>query len=370
MMSDDLMTQEELDALLARHRQEQEPDESDFPALDIGDYLTELEQDALAEIGNISMGSAATALSTLVNRKVSITVPKVYVSTPEAVASSYPIPCIVVNIGYVQGLQGENILVIREEDALVIGNLMMGEDGTNVPAVVDEIYLSAVTEAMNMMMGSASTAMSELFGRPIEISPPTTTRRDLSHDSLTDGMDESKPSVTVAFRMEIENLVDSTLLQIIDVDFAKEMVTYLLPPETDAEPVMAEEVAVVEEPVASASWDDLRSQPVESPPAPMAQPAFGEAAAAYDLGNINIDLIRDIPVQVRAVLGRTRMSIDNILRLGPGHIMELESLHGEPIELYANDTLIARGEVVVVGEQFGVRITEIAAPQDRIGSVR
>lgn len=370
MMNDGLMTQAELDALLARHRQEQEPerDDSDFPTLDIRDYLTELEQDALAEIGNISMGSAATALSTLVNRKVSITVPKVYVSTPQAVASSYPIPCIVVNIGYVQGLQGENILVIREEDALVIGNLMMGEDGTNVPAVVDEIYLSAVTEAMNMMMGSASTAMSELFGRPIEISPPATTRRDLSHDSLTDGLDESKPSVTVAFRMEIENLVDSTLLQIIDVDFAKEMVSYVLPSESQAEPVVAEEAEVVE--VAAASWDDLRSQPVQPTPVPSAQPGYGEAAAAYDLGNINIDLIRDIPVQVRAVLGRTRMSIDNILRLGPGHIMELESLHGEPIELYANDTLIARGEVVVVGEQFGVRITEIAAPQDRIGSVR
>ena len=89
-------------------------------------------------------------------------------------------------------------------------------------------------------------------------------------------------------------------------------------------------------------------------------PVTESPQVAYDLGNINIDLIRDIPVQVRAILGRTKMAIDNILRLGPGHIMELESLHGEPIELLANERLIARGEVVVVGEQFGVRITEIA----------
>lgn len=359
-MNDDLMTQEELDALLREHSGENSLDEPD-----INDFLTPLEQDALAEIGNISMGSAATALSTLVNRKVSITVPKVYLSTPEAITTSYPEPCVVVNVGYVVGLQGANLLVIREEDALVIGNLMMGEDGTNLPPELDELYLSAITEAMNMMMGSAATSMAELFARPIDISPPATSRRDFAVDALTDGnLTDEEAVVTIQFRMEIEDLVDSTILQVTRIDFAKEMVKSLMPPEPKAEE-KAEPVAAV-----SADWDDLRQSPVHAEaPSPLPLTS-APAAAGYDLGNINIDLIRDIPVQVRAVLGRTRMTIDNILRLGPGHIMELESLHGEPIELFANERLIAHGEVVVVGEQFGVRITEIATPQDRIGSLR
>lgn len=369
-MSDGLMTQEELDALLSEHAQatkgqEKSRENGTPPSLEINDYLSTLEQDILGEIGNISMGSAATALSTLVNRKVRITVPTVYMSTPQVVTESYPVPCIIVNVEYREGLSGTNILVIRERDALVIGNLMMGGDGTDLPDEVDELYLSAVTEAMNMMMGSAATAMSELFGRLIDISPPATVRRDLSQDALTDGIPGQDPVVTISFRIEIEDLVDSTLLQIVETNFAKEMAEHLLPPEPD-NPVM--ESKVVEEPT-SATWADLLKQPVEAPPVtPRTSPPT--MAVAPDLGNLNVDLIRGIPVQVRAILGRTRMSIDNILRLGPGHIMELESLHGEPIELFANDTLIAKGEVVVVGEQFGVRITEIATQKDRIVSVR
>ncbi len=355
------MTQEELDALLSEHAGQKPSDEPD-----INDFLTPLEQDALAEIGNISMGSAATALSTLVNRKVRITVPNVYLSTPKAITTSYPEPCVVVNVGYIVGLQGANLLVIRERDALVIGNLMMGEDGTNLPPELDELYLSAITEAMNMMMGSAATSMSELFTRAIDISPPTTVRRDFATDNLGHLPDE-EAVVTIAFRMEIEDLVDSTILQVTKIDFAKEMVSSLMPPEShESQP----EVKPEPEPVAATEWEDLRQQPVHTGGSPAVAPTGAAAPAGYDLGNINVDLIRDIPVQVRAVLGRTRMTIDNILRLGPGHIMELESLHGEPIELFANERLIAHGEVVVVGEQFGVRITEIATPQDRIGSIR
>lgn len=367
LMNDEMMTQEELDALLSQHTpktDEESKSQITGEEESIDNFLSSIEQDTLAEIGNISMGSAATALSSLVSRKVRITVPRVFMSTPGKVTESYPVPCIVVKVGYVEGLQGSNILVIREQDALVIGNLMMGEDGTNAPEVLDEIYLSAVTEAMNMMMGSASTAMSNLFGQLIDISPPDTSRRDLGKDPLTEQISEENPVVIISFRMEIENLVDSTILQIIQLDFAKEMAARLLPTETHEEPsLLSEQPSVTEEKM---EWGDLRQQPISEPiPPPKLQ-----VMPQMDLGNINVDLIRDIPVQVRAVLGRTRMSIDNILRLGPGHIMELESLHGEPIELFANDTLIAKGEVVVVGEQFGVRITEIATPKDRIVSVR
>lgn len=329
--------------------------------------LTDIEKDTLAEIGNISMGSAATALSTLVNRKVQITVPEVALSDVASIRMSYPVPCLLVNVQYLSGLKGDNLLVIREQDALVIGNLMMGEDGTNPPLELDEIYLSAVTEAMNMMMGSAATSMSELFHDTIDISPPTAEIRDLSSESLTDEIPEKAPVVTVAFRIEIDDLVDSTMLQIIDLEFAKGMVSKLLPEEE--EPMVSEPVRVKAEPevVNVTSWDDLSAKPSTSATS-AGTPQTTDASS--QLGNLKVDLIKDIPVQVRAILGRTRMTIDHILRLGPGNIVELDSFHGEPIEIYANDTLIARGEVVVVGEQFGIRVTEIAAPQERIVSVR
>ena len=201
--------------------------------------LTAIEKDTLAEIGNISMGSAATALSALVNRKVQITVPEVKLGDLASVRSSYPVPCLLVNVHYLSGLQGENILVIREKDALVIGSLMMGEDGRNPPEVLDEIYLSAVSEAMNMMMGSAATAMSELFKGSIEISPPSVDRKDLGHELLLDEAPEQQPVVVVSFRIEIDDLVDSTMLQIIDVDFAKGLVAKLMSGEEPAEAAAA-----------------------------------------------------------------------------------------------------------------------------------
>lgn len=323
--------------------------------------LTVMERDTLAEIGNISMGSAATALSALVNRKVRITVPEVALKELASVRASYPVPCLLVNVQYLSGLQGENILVMRQKDALIIGSLMMGEDGTNPPEELDEIYLSAVSEAMNMMMGSAATAMSELFHDTIEISPPTVEIKDLGQEPLVDEVPEQHMVVTVSFRIEIDDLVDSTMLQIIDLEFAKAMVAKLMPSEEPEPPAAEDEIPAVE----AHSWAELSGAKTSAAAQEPEQPAPPD-----QLGNLKVDLIKDIPVTVRAVLGRTRMTIDHILRLGPGHIVELDSIHGEPIDIYANDTFIARGEVVVVGEQFGIRVTEIASPQDRIVSVR
>lgn len=357
-MSNEHVNQNEIDALL-----------NNFEEHDTSRELTEIERDALAEIGNISMGSAATALSTLINRKVTITVPDVSVKTLPEIKEAYPIPCITVNIQYRTGLRGENLLVIKEPDASVIGDLMMGGTGENVPDHIGEIELSAVTEAMNMMMGSAATSMSDLFNFAIDITPPDTQRRNLATDEL-DIQETSDIFAVVSFRLEIEDLVDSIMLQIIDLDFAKQMVQQLMNDdfagvemeiETSSQPEptlddSASEVAATASPAVEVS---------SFQPADLQQQVFMDPA----LGNLNIELIKDIPVRVRAVLGRTRMSIDHILKLGPGNIMELDTIEGEPIDIYANDTLIARGEVVIVDEHFGVRITEISTQKNRIKSI-
>lgn len=344
-MSNEFLQQDEIDAVLQNM--------SSSASIQ---NLTEIERDTLAEIGNISMGSAATALSTLINKKVTITVPDVRVSTFAEVQRNYPIPCIIVNVEYKAGLQGSNMLVIKERDASVIGSLMMGLSDDEIPDTVDEITLSAVSEAMNVMMGSAATAMSDLFRYKIDISPPETTRKHLGED--VDIIPQDGVYVIIAFHLHIPDLVDSTMLQVIDINFAREMVANLFDSDMDSQASSNERVK--EETLATQTWNDLKG-------GSEAEPKYD---VNTDLGNLNIELIKDIPVQIRAVLGRTRMSIENILKLGPGHIMELDTLDGEPIDVYANDTLIARGEVVVVGEQFGVRITEISTPRNRIQSIR
>lgn len=344
-MSNDILDQNEIDALIHARNSENVND------------LTDTEKDTLAEIGNISMGSAATALSTLINKKVSITVPDVSVKTLGEIQESYPIPCIVVDVKYQTGLQGSNLLVIKEPDAAVIGNLMMGIDEGEIPEFVDEISMSALSEAMNVMMGSAATAMSELFNKKINISPPDAFRQDLGEKIDSLGNRDELVAV-VSFRFSISDVVDSVMLQIIDIDFAKEMVEMLFS-SGESEPVQTSET----------QYTAVEEQDQEPAPA-----AWGSLQAdgnqdSMELGNLNIELIKDIPVKVRAILGRTKMSIENILKLGPGHIMELDTLDGEPIDVYANNTLIARGEVVVVGEQFGIRITEISNARNRIKSI-
>ena len=339
-MVDDLLSQEEIDRLLGGVPGGEQPVE-----------LSDLERDTLAEIGNISMGSAATALSTLVGKRVRITVPRVEVTTTVQVQAAFPTPCVIVTVEYTSGLKGDNIFIVNESDALVIAGLMMGEDPPDLSAQLDELRLSAVAEAMNQMMGSAATAMSELFEDTIDLTPPTTQHQLLAETQKEAPLDQTV--VTISFRIEIEGLVDSEMVQVIETQFAQDMARRLLTPAQS----MAD------------SLDAPKPKPPPPPPVPAATPQWEPvpvAAAGEMYSNINIDLIKNIPVQIRAVLGRTRISIANILKLGPGHVLELDTIDGEPIDILVNNTPIARGEVVVVGDQFGVRITEIASTTDRI----
>jgi len=381
-MNDDFLSQEEIDALLRAAGDDAQAGEGDADEQgqaahgaagqqrDLGDLLDDFEKDALAEVGNISMGAAATALSNILSRKVSITVPSVRVSTFREVRERYPIPCIVVTVRYTEGLEGSNVLVIKETDAAVLTSLMLGEDGSSPPAELNELHMSAVSEAMNQMMGSSATAMSDMFRTKIQISPPELERMDLGEIGDEESLDE--PVVVVSFRLEVEGVLDSEMLQLVEVDFARDAVMRLTEPQTaDSSSKETATEARAEDEVAAARWSlDLSGaagSEVQPPPWRLTR----EEAQGYgELGNLNIELIRNIPVKVRAILGRSRLPIESILRLGPGSIVELDTMDGEPIEVYANDVLIAKGEVVVVGEQFGVRITEIATPRERISSIR
>ncbi|MBR0119297.1 MAG: flagellar motor switch phosphatase FliY [Eubacterium sp.] len=402
---DGMLSQEEINALLGSMEEESgggdsssdasaaAPD-SGASAAGAGDTLNADEADALGEIANISMGTAATTLSILVNNRVDITTPTVTTISIDDLSREQPTPCVFIHISYVKGLEGKNILILKEDDVKVITDLMMGGDGTNVDNELSELHLSAICEAMNQMMGSAATSMSSMINDTVDISPPTATRVDLAENikGELEGLVESS-FVQVAFHMEIGDLVDSQIMQLYPVDFARRVYRQFagISDEPEPAPAPAPEPAPAQaaapppvatpapEPMPQAAPAAQAPPPMQMAPPPMQmapppmygyppqdyniQPAqFQSFMAPPDLSGIapeNIDLIMDVPLEVTVELGRTSKSIKEILDFSPGTIIELDKLAGEPIDVLVNGKFVAKGEVVVIEESFGIRVTEI-----------
>lgn len=372
-MSNGFLSQEEINSLL---RGEFNTEENSVEE----ELLTDIEKDLLGEVGNISMGSASTALHQLVNQKVNITTPVVTVTTIKEIKDNFDVPNVVLDVEYVSGIVGRNILMIKKTDAAVIANLMMGGDGNVENPELSELEISAVQEAMNQMIGSAATSMATMFSREVNISPPQSTVWDDRNQKLTTAIDEDESIVRVSFSLTIGEILESKIMQILPIDTAKRIVSIMMGDETnendtvnnvDFSPkeTIEEEIysntafhqQVVEEPVA------VRQQPtVEVQKATFAPLEQKTQRKSHD----NIDLILDVPLQVSVVLGRTKKSIRDILSLGNGSLIELDKLADEPVEVLVNGKVIAEGEVVVVDENFGVRINNIISGTDRIKSLK
>ena len=213
---DGVLSQEEINALL-----------NDTGKNDVADEetLTEDQRDAIGEIANISMGTAATTLFSLVNHKVEISTPVVSFATWEDVVNNYERPCVFIRIAYTMGLDGSNILVLKEKDVKVITDLMMGGDGRNTDGELGELHLSAISEAMNQMMGSAATSLSSMLNKKIDISPPIADLIDLQENVDEGSIDKFLTGrfVKISFKMEIGDLVDSEIMQLYPFSFAREM---------------------------------------------------------------------------------------------------------------------------------------------------
>ncbi len=418
------LTQEEIDALL--NGAASEPAASDSASNEEAssvlsdDLLSSMEKDALGEIGNISMGSAATTLSVLLGHKVNITTPTVSVDTMSTIQNQYPMPYLVVEVGYVIGINGNNILAIQASDASIIADLMMGGDGLNPQEELNDIHMSAVGEAMNQMMGTVATSLSTMFNKKIDISPPKVNLIDLGvEDKITDLVNNDEPVVKTSFRMEVDGLIDSEIMQILPLDVAKEMVSFLMgggaeaeaqeapapAPEPAPAPAAPEPAPVAAAPAAPApqpaapqyaapqqpqyaappqqpqyTAPPMGAQPVYAPPAyannvvssgvPVQNAQFAPLTnEPVEVNAANISLIQDVPLQVTVELGRTKKSIREILEFSTGSIIELDKLAGEPVDIHVNGQLTAKGEVVVIDENFGVRITEIVSPMERVQSL-
>ena len=288
------------------------------------------------------------------------------------VRNSYPIPCLVVTVNYLKGLEGENLLIVRKDDALKIVGLMMGMEPPEKPEDLGELELSAIGEAMNQMMGSAATAMSDLFSRSIDISPPLVSKKDLKIDSVElDSLSEDSIVIQVAFRMVVENLLDSELLQLIPLEYGRKVASSLLATFVSGmaaeitapavqEAAFPEEAVVAPEDVSTTvvEKDNVFSIREEAEaPSGLEAKAKHRGLRREEFEKIN--LIKDIPIEINAILGKARLPLKRVFSLSPGEIIALENYLGEPVELYANNQLVAKGEVVLVNSQFGVKITDM-----------
>ena len=392
-MSDGVLSQDEINALLNGGI-------PDMPASSSGggggEELNSQEVDTIGEVANISMGSAATTLFSLVNKKVEISTPVVSVTTWDDIVMAHDKPCVVVKIAYTKGLDGSNILMLQEDDVKIITDLMMGGDGTNTAGEVSDLHLSAISEAMNQMMGASATSLSSMLNKMIDISPPSSTLTDLATSGDGSEIDEFLRDrfVKIAFKMEIGDLVDSEMMQLYPISLAKDMCACVLAN------MESDSASTVEEPTpAPAPAQQAAPQMQQAPqmqaapqmqmdPNMMGQPMMapqmqGQPMMPYMYGagpqvsvqsaqftpfspnfsaqfaQENIDLILDVPLEVTVELGRTNKTIQDILDFSPGTIIELNKIAGEPIDVLVNGKYVAKGEVVVIEESFGVRITEI-----------
>ncbi len=372
-MSNGFLSQEEIDSLLNGGA------EGDSSAPKEEEFLEDIEKDLLGEIGNISMGSASTALSQIINQQVNITTPVVSVTTLKDIKSSFEIPNIALEVEYITGIVGINLLVMKTVDASIIASLMMGGNGEVTNTDLSEIEISAVSEAMNQMIGSAATSMATMFSREVNISPPTSKIWKNSQDSLTDHIQEDEPVVKVSFKLTVGELIDSSIMQVLRLQTAKKIVSIMMggenesPEEAIQKKTIENEVApkepVVSEPlVPSKTTVTYTREPEAQKPKVEVQEASFPSLSQEKQGPLpkNIDLILDVPLDISVVLGKSKKSIKDILNLGSGSLIELDRLAEEPVEILVNGKKIAYGEVVVVDENFGVRITSIVSNSERV----
>ena len=396
-MSDTTLSQEEINALIAGGIPDSPPASS---AVSGDSPLTGEEIDTIGEIANISMGSAATALFSLVNRKVEISTPVVSIANWEEIISLYEKPCVLIKISYTRGIDGSNVLILKEDDVKIITNLMMGGDGTNVDDELGEIHLSAISEAMNQMMGSSATSLSSMLNKTVDITPPVSDLIDLQDTGSIDGIGEfiKGDFVKIQFRLLVGELVDSIMMQLYPIALVKDMVSQIRSNmETDSNSTVDDAAfgetpndAPQSAPAPAPAPPPPQPTPAAPPPQPMPQqmppqgmeyqyqqpmpmyqpqqPPVNVQAAQFtsfagafppSYSSENIDIIMDVPLEVTVELGRTHKSIKDILEFTPGTIIELNKIAGEPIDVLVNGKYVAKGEVVVIEESFGIRITEI-----------
>jgi flagellar motor switch protein FliN len=408
----DMLSQAEINALL--NGDDSNQDNSEDESITYNTVLTTDQKDTLGEVGNISMGTSATTLFALLNQKVNITTPRVRVRTYKSLMEKQEVPCVATRVDYKEGVTGTNVLILSQKDVKIITSLMMGGDGTNINEddELTELDLSAIGEAMNQMIGSASTSLSSMINRKVDIDTPFAFKIDFKDEAEVFeklGVKADEEIVTVSFKIEIGTLIDSTLIQVIPLPFATELVD-IVKKVNEENMAKKEKLATLDD---SNQIQDMtaQNQQAQQPQGQYQQPQgqyqqpqgqyqqpqgqyqqpqgqYQQPQGQYQQpqGDVNVQsvqfqnfdvsavmqqkenigIIMDVPLEVTVELGRTSKAIKEILEFTPGTIIELNKLAGEPIDILVNGKFIANGEVVVIEENFGIRITDIISVENRI----
>jgi len=418
----DMLSQEEINALLGGASTGGSEDGGSGGEHD--HLLTADDKDVLGELGNISIGTSATTLFALLGQRVIITTPEVSIINLRDIGENYEKPCVGIRVDYTEGIKGTNVLLLNHRDVKIITSLMMGWGGEiNEDEELNDMDIPAIQEAMNQMIGSASTSLASLVNTKIDIATPRASIIDFNSAELLEnlGFDEEF-AVATEFRMEIGTLVDSNIMQLLPIEFARQMIDVMVGAMApDAAPPPPAEEPPIEMPKAATGYVRESAPPTPIPasaPAaaapPPAQPASQHYAPppqdmgyhapppgyhapppgyhapppqqyyapppvaaqaaqfqSFDMGDVmqqkeNIEIIMDVPLEVTVELGRTSRKIKEILEFSPGSIIELNKLAGEPIDILVNGKFVAKGEVVVIDENFGIRITDIINVEHRI----
>lgn len=399
-MSNEVLSQEQIEQMLVDAGQIEETDQ-DADMFSVDKYLTDNEQDLLGEIGNICMGTSATTMSTLLGRKVDITTPMLSIHTVETLSKEYPAPLVISEIKYTKGLEGDNLLILNEYDVALITSVMLGEEDEKIdPDNIEltEIHMSAIGEIMNQMVGSSATALADILHKMVDISTPITRRLTIKDENLSESFAErSGPFVKISFSMEIENLLVSEIMQVLSVDFAKQMANTVWQQMqidagiSDAPSVAAPQAAppapepvqstpaVPQAPAAAAPQTQQFSAQAAYPQAPSVPnviheeqnvrvqqpqfPSFNGVTGNMPIPSLeNIEMILDVPMNVTVELGRTKKKIKDILEFSVGSVVVLDRPAGEMVDILVNGKCIGKGEVVVIDDNYGIRVTEINMP--------
>lgn len=372
----------------------------------MSDALTPELLRSLEEVGALALGSGATTLSILLNKQVSIGSPRSSVVSIAELGSILKEPVVYVDVpASVAGTPLTMAFVLSQNDTSIITDLMMGGEGNPPSSIIDDLQLSAISEAVNQMLGMAANTLSSTYGKKLEIQPPQAGVVDNPEDATMPPSYHEGALAAVLFQLSIEGLVTSTLVQLLPEESAA-VLGEAFAAQASSEKTVAAAAAPAAQPAAAPQAAPVAqapqapvAQPVHAPvPQPVyapqptyaPQPAYAAPAAALavpvnaqaaqfaPLGAAShtlappsgLDLVMDVPLKVTVELGRTRMQIRDVLELGKGSVVELDKLAGEPVDLLVNGKLIARGEVVVIDENFGIRVTDIVSPAERFTSFR
>ncbi|POZ89462.1 MULTISPECIES: flagellar motor switch phosphatase FliY [Petrotoga] len=369
---DRFLNQNELDSLLKGINNSDDPEQKEGEeAATVNEKLDPL-LDMMGEIANITMGSGATTLSTLLRRKIEIQYPQTDIIKFKNISTNFEGENVIVTVEYKRGLYGLNTLVLPLNLTNIIADLMLGKDLENIEErELDDISLSAVSEAVNQMMGTASTALSDFLKTNIDISPPNTKVMNFSDPNIEFPpieTDKEAYVISIKFNMKINGIAETTFWQFIPMKFAQKIRELM--EKTFGKITVSEESSKSSNVKEKSNSNVIKEKKVKVQPVEFGEFEKKEEPISPNIDLSKLELLLDVPLELKVELGSTKLNLREILELHEGSLIQLNKLAGEPLDIYANGRLIARGEVVVIDENFGIRVTEIVSLRERMKTLK